>query len=197
MRRVQKPKAKKQSLHVVLVIVAVVLKVAEISALIVIVRKIPCNATTEDFIEDLNIPKKYLHAYYAMTDLCAATGKVCELCPLNWDAYNGKCYFFSEDRSNWTVGKMNCELRKAKLVSIENLNEQDYILKHVSLKNGHFWIGLARNGFHWYWETGEEYQGDMSATSEEHQCATYGKGLSAENCFNPNKWICKKNMSRF
>ncbi|KAG9465728.1 hypothetical protein GDO78_017840 [Eleutherodactylus coqui] len=124
-------------------------------------------------------------------------GDICELCPLNWDAFNGKCYFFSEDRNNLSFGENNCELRKAELISIEDLEEQAFILSHVSSKNGHFWIGLHKNGSHWYWKTGGKFQGNILVTSEEHQCATYGKELSAESCFNPNKWICKKNMSRF
>ncbi|XP_075144221.1 C-type lectin domain family 2 member B-like [Leptodactylus fuscus] len=201
MRRLKKPKARTQYLHVVLVIAAVVLKVVEVSAIIFVVQQMPCNTTTEDpgeeFHDELNIPKKYERAYYAMTDLCAARGNVCDLCPLNWDAHNGKCYYFSEERNNWFLGEKDCLLRKAELISIENMEEQDFILSHLSLKNGHFWIGLTMNESEWNWKTGGTFQGNISVTSGEQQCATYGKDLSAENCFNPNKWICKKNMSRY
>ncbi|XP_044156042.1 killer cell lectin-like receptor subfamily B member 1B allele A isoform X1 [Bufo gargarizans] len=206
MRRIKKSKASTKYLHMVLVIVAIVLKVMEVSAILIIVQKLPCNTTTEDYVQnfqeetndfDLNIPQKYIDAYYAIIDLCAATGNVCELCPLDWDAFNGKCYLFSEDRNNWPTGSKNCQLRKAELISIEDSNERDFILRHVSSKNGHFWIGLTRNGSDWYWKKGGKFQGNISGSSEEHQCASYGKDLSAENCFNPNKWICKKNMSRY
>ncbi|KAM4030407.1 C-type lectin domain family 2 member B-like isoform 2-T2 [Anomaloglossus baeobatrachus] len=206
MRRHKKPKAPAQYLHVVLVIAAVALKVVEITTLAFIVQKNQCNSTIESIgqnfqneNEELNIPPKYLDAYDAIQDLCAATatGTVCEFCPLNWDSFNGKCYFFSEVRSNWSMGDSDCKRRKAELIFIKDVKEQDFILRNVALKNGHFWIGLKKSDSNWYWKTGEKFQGNMSPTSEEHQCATYGKDLSAESCFNPNKWICKKNMSRF
>ncbi|XP_073404407.1 killer cell lectin-like receptor subfamily B member 1C isoform X1 [Dendrobates tinctorius] len=209
MRRLKKPKAPAQYLSVVLVIAVVALKVVEISALVFIVKKNPCNITSENAVQNfqnedkklhLNIPQKYLDAYNAIKDLCAATvtGTVCEFCPLNWDAFNGNCYFFSEDRNNWSMGNSDCQRRNAELISIKDVKEKDFILKHVAVKNGHFWIGLTKSGSNWFWKTGEKFQENIrSATSEEHQCATYGKDLSAESCFNPNKWICKKNMSRF
>ncbi|XP_056385220.1 CD209 antigen-like protein C isoform X2 [Hyla sarda] len=201
MRRHKKPKVTPtQYNHGILVIVAVVLKLVEVSALFFIVQKNQCNNKTDDsghIFRDENIQQQYIHAYYTITDLCSATDNVCELCPLNWDAYNGKCYLFSEERINWSQSEKECQRRKAELISIENLKEQDFILRHVSLKNGHFWIGLTKNGSHWYWKTGGKFQGNMSITSAEHQCATYGKDLSAESCYNPNKWICKKKMSRF
>ncbi|XP_069837934.1 C-type lectin domain family 2 member B-like [Dendropsophus ebraccatus] len=199
MRRLRKQKAPTRYHYVVFVIVVVVLKVVEVSALLLIVQKIPCNTTIGDpghFVESENITKQYKHAYYAIMDLCAAT-EVCELCPLDWDAYNGNCYLFSEERTDWSVSDKDCKQRKAELIIIEDFKEQDFILSHVSLKNGHFWTGLTKNSLHWYWKTGEKFEGNISVTSEEHQCATYGKDLSAESCFNPNKWICKKKMSRF
>ncbi|XP_075698758.1 C-type lectin domain family 2 member B-like [Rhinoderma darwinii] len=186
-------------------IVVAILKVVEVSALLIIVQKNSCNTTTEDSGQnfqdetkefDLNISKKYIDAYNAITDLCAATGQVCELCPLNWDAFNGKCYFFSEERYKWAQSENNCEQRNAELISFENMEEQDFISRHIPLKNGHFWIGLTKHESHWQWKRGGQFQGKISVTSEEHQCATYGKDLSAESCFNPNKWICKKNMTR-
>ncbi|KAM4030408.1 killer cell lectin-like receptor subfamily B member 1C isoform 3-T3 [Anomaloglossus baeobatrachus] len=182
MRRHKKPKAAPaQYLHVVLVIAAVALKVVEITTLAFIVQKNQCNSTIESIgqnfqneNEELNIPPKYLDAYDAIQDLCAATV-----------------------RSNWSMGDSDCKRRKAELIFIKDVKEQDFILRNVALKNGHFWIGLKKSDSNWYWKTGEKFQGNMSPTSEEHQCATYGKDLSAESCFNPNKWICKKNMSRF
>ncbi|XP_066454910.1 C-type lectin domain family 2 member B-like isoform X2 [Eleutherodactylus coqui] len=103
------------------------------------VQKYPCNITTEDSGQnfqndsrefDLAISRKYI---YAITDLCAATGDICELCPLNWDAFNGKCYFFSEDRNNLSFGENNCELRKAELISIEDLEEQIGYIRRASV----------------------------------------------------------------
>ncbi|MEE6487067.1 hypothetical protein FKM82_014784 [Ascaphus truei] len=117
----------------------------------------------------------------------------CELCPLSWVALNGKCYYFSEERKNWSASREYCEQIKSKIISMEEDKEKVLISNQVPMRKGHFWIGLRKTDGHWYWETGGKLQKDIfSEVSGEHHCATFGNNLSSESCSNPNKWICKK-----
>ncbi|CAI9595626.1 unnamed protein product, partial [Staurois parvus] len=94
----------------------VILKAVEIAVIFILVWKIPCETLQDSSGPSLAnstnrapspIQKHYYDAFDMITDLCAATGKVCELCPLNWIAFRGKCYFFSEDRNNWSSSREN------------------------------------------------------------------------------------------
>ncbi|XP_075034377.1 C-type lectin domain family 2 member B-like [Mixophyes fleayi] len=173
----------------------VVLKVVEISVVFIIAWKAL-------YIKDStgigsNISQPYSDALYTITDLCTATGKVCELCPLSWVPFNGKCYFLSEDRNNWSSSNQYCEQRNADILSMEDFTKQEFISKHISVKSGHFWIGLTREGSHWVWKTGRKLKDHISITSSDHKCATFGREILPESCFNTNKWICEKNISRY
>ncbi|KAM9325037.1 CD209 antigen-like protein A [Gastrophryne carolinensis] len=143
------------------------------------------------------IPKHHSDALDMIMDLCAAAGRECKLCPLNWVSFSGKCYLFSEERNNWSSGREDCQRRKADIISIEESEEKDFISKQVSSKNGHFWVGLRKHESQWKWETGENFFKSISVTSNEHRCATFGRDMSAESCNNPNKWICEKKMTRY
>ncbi|MEE6487065.1 hypothetical protein FKM82_014784 [Ascaphus truei] len=128
-----------------------------------------------------------------LKDKLCVTGPKCELCPLSWVALNGKCYYFSEERKNWSASREYCEQIKSKIISMEEDKEKVLISNQVPMRKGHFWIGLRKTDGHWYWETGGKLQKDIfSEVSGEHHCATFGNNLSSESCSNPNKWICKK-----
>ncbi|XP_077311538.1 C-type lectin domain family 2 member B-like [Lithobates pipiens] len=184
----------------------VILKSIEIAVIYILVWKVPCdilqNSSGPSFANSTNrtsssIPKHYYDAFDMISDLCAATGKVCELCPLNWVPFSGKCYFFSEDRKDWSSSRENCQIRNADILCMEDSAEEIFVSKQVTLKNGHFWVGLRKHTSEWIWETGGKYHKEPSITSNEHKCATFGRDMSAESCYNPNKWICEKNMTRY
>ncbi|KAM5142383.1 C-type lectin domain family 2 member B-like [Mantella aurantiaca] len=187
-----------------LLALVVILKVVEIAVIFILVWKVPCN-TLQDCIPSLAndnrtssyIPKYYYDAFDMVEDLCAATGNECELCPLNWVAFEGKCYFFSEDRNSWLSSRENCQKRNGDILCMEDTAEEKFISTQVTLKNGHFWVGLRKHSSQWIWETGGQYNKEPSYTSNEHKCATFGRDMSAESCYNPNKWICEKNMTRY
>ncbi|XP_072280450.1 C-type lectin domain family 2 member B-like [Pyxicephalus adspersus] len=184
----------------------VTLKAVEISVIIIIIWNLPCNNRQE---YDTSLPKNTSRTPSStpkcnsetsdkIKDLCTATGNECKLCPLNWVAFGSKCYFFSEDRGNWSSSRKNCQMRNADILCMEDSAEEKFISEQVSLKNGHFWVGLKNLKNHtneWIWESGKKYKKKLSVTSNEHECATFGREMSAESCYNPNKWICEKNMT--
>ncbi|XP_068111459.1 C-type lectin domain family 2 member B-like [Hyperolius riggenbachi] len=178
-------------------------KAVEVTVLFILVRNASCNFSQDRVVcspdtsneTSTCIPQEYIETYNMIKDLCAATGRECKLCPLNWLAFNGKCYLFSEERNNWTASKENCRRRNAEILSMEDLDEQEFITKQVTSMHGHFWIGLRKHGSQWKWETGGAYK--QSITEATHSCTTFGREMTPESCFNPNKWICEKNMTSY
>ncbi|XP_064157559.1 CD209 antigen-like [Anguilla rostrata] len=50
----------------------------------------------------------------------------CKLCPLGWEQFSFKCYYFSTDRKNWMDSRSDCIKRGADLVIIDNEEEQEF-----------------------------------------------------------------------
>uniref|UniRef100_A0A6I8T071 C-type lectin domain-containing protein n=1 Tax=Xenopus tropicalis TaxID=8364 RepID=A0A6I8T071_XENTR len=67
-----------------------------------------------------------------ISDLCVTEGKRrnlvhdrdCELCPLNWMAHKGKCYYFSDNRDSWATSADKCKKMKADIISMEDPEEE-------------------------------------------------------------------------
>uniref|UniRef100_A0A3B3VRW6 C-type lectin domain-containing protein n=1 Tax=Poecilia latipinna TaxID=48699 RepID=A0A3B3VRW6_9TELE len=51
----------------------------------------------------------------------------CELCPLEWILYKGKCYLFYDKPPRWKTWEESqrfCQIRRSHLVVIDDLQEQ-------------------------------------------------------------------------
>uniref|UniRef100_A0A673Y4C8 C-type lectin domain-containing protein n=1 Tax=Salmo trutta TaxID=8032 RepID=A0A673Y4C8_SALTR len=73
-------------------------------------------------------------------------------CEEGWRAYEDKCYYFSTDRKSWDDARTDyCTSRGADLVSIHNMEEENFLSTHTKGKSK--WIGLQHNpidgGYHW------------------------------------------------
>ncbi|KAK6477358.1 C-type lectin domain family 4 member E-like isoform X1 [Huso huso] len=91
-----------------------------------------------------NISEKYsaLDQYCPITDT-SSKERVCKACPQNWGLFNGKCYYFSTDRMNWTSSRHNCTSLGGHMVIIESDGEQEFIQSQVRRIGDFFWIGLS------------------------------------------------------
>ncbi|XP_058850010.1 C-type lectin domain family 4 member E-like isoform X2 [Acipenser ruthenus] len=91
-----------------------------------------------------NISEKYsaLDQYCPVTDT-SSKERVCKACQVNWVLFNGKCYYFSTDRMNWTSSRDNCTSLGGHLVIIESEAEQEFIQSQVRRIRDFFWIGLS------------------------------------------------------
>ncbi|XP_059411833.1 CD209 antigen-like protein C isoform X2 [Carassius carassius] len=74
----------------------------------------------------------------------------CNLSVDGWIACRGKLYLFSSDKLNWSSSRDVCVSKEAKLVTITNQKEQDFLVSKV--KQTH-WIGLndLETEGHWVW----------------------------------------------
>nr|XP_020853775.1 C-type lectin domain family 5 member A isoform X4 [Phascolarctos cinereus] len=50
-------------------------------------------------------------------------------CPIRWDLYKGRCYFFSTNEENWNNSHVRCSNEGATLAIINNTEEQLYKLR--------------------------------------------------------------------
>uniref|UniRef100_A0A673LI55 C-type lectin domain-containing protein n=1 Tax=Sinocyclocheilus rhinocerous TaxID=307959 RepID=A0A673LI55_9TELE len=90
-----------------------------------------CSVSADD--------EKLLHKYNAAKNCLS-------LCT----AHRGKCYFFSSKKQTWFESRDLCVASKARLVSINNKEIQDFLVSKI--KETH-WIGLndLETEGHWVW----------------------------------------------
>ncbi|XP_056597450.1 C-type lectin domain family 4 member E-like [Triplophysa dalaica] len=86
-------------------------------------------------LEALNT--QYEETLRKLNRLNASTG--CALCAVNWTHFEGKCYFFSTVKMNWTLSRDHCVTLGGHLVIIDNNTEQAFLTSNVKITH---WIGL-------------------------------------------------------
>nr|XP_060619832.1 hepatic lectin-like isoform X1 [Anolis sagrei ordinatus] len=73
-----------------------------------------------------------------------------------WEYCNGKCYYFSLQKTSWAQAKHQCEEMRSRLAIVENMAEQNFL--QTRTRNERYWIGLsdieAEN--HWKWVDGRD-----------------------------------------
>lgn len=78
--------------------------------------------------------------------LPAAESK-CKLCPKNWMAYGEKCYGLSKKSWVWNRSKEDCEVWRAQMLTIQDLEEMVMEKAQVARSS---W-GVKHLGFHLNW----------------------------------------------
>ncbi|KAJ6652988.1 hypothetical protein lerEdw1_010257 [Lerista edwardsae] len=75
-----------------------------------------------------------------------------------WEYFNGKCYYFSLDKTSWMQAKTSCQYRHSQLVIINNMAEQNFL--QTRTRNERYWIGLTDLGTEgiWRWLDGSDYK---------------------------------------
>ncbi|XP_032761463.1 C-type lectin domain family 2 member D3-like isoform X2 [Rattus rattus] len=86
-------------------------------------------------------------------------------CPSNWTEYGNKCFYFSENTSNWTFSQTLCKAQQAELARFDNQEELNFLKRHKGSSNP--WIGLHResSAHPWKWTDNTVY--NNSFPSEE------------------------------
>ncbi|KAK6477356.1 CD209 antigen-like protein C isoform X1 [Huso huso] len=123
--------------------------------------------------------------------------RVCKACPQNWELFNGKCYYFSTDRMNWTSSRDNCTSLGGHLVIIDlftvqrSLSDKALIITQAyRYEEKSYWIGLtdAVTEGTWLWVDGTPLIGNVQAKfwvtrSDGKQPDDYkGEDPSGEDC---------------
>ncbi|CAO2606813.1 C-type lectin domain family 2 member E [Lemmus lemmus] len=78
-------------------------------------------------------------------------------CPNGWIGFGSKCFYFSEDRRNWTFSQTYYMEQAAQLARFENLEEMNFLKRYVGYPC--YWIGLYRESLQhpWKWTDDSEY----------------------------------------
>ncbi|XP_053302128.1 lactose-binding lectin l-2-like [Pleuronectes platessa] len=80
-------------------------------------------------------------------------------CPMFWFSFNNRCYKYVSTEQSWADAEFHCVSQGANLVSIHNLDEQNFIkalIKNFDHAEGRTWIGLNdlyKEGS-WMWSDG-------------------------------------------
>ncbi|XP_066492963.1 C-type lectin domain family 2 member B-like [Tiliqua scincoides] len=113
-------------------------------------------------------------------------------CPIPWTGYGEKCYFFSATEANWTHSQNHCTSQGGSLVTMETLEERDFIKRHRDRIG--YWIGLWREGLSQSWMQPDGSLFDQTFPIKGEGLCAYLNGpvFSSTWCTNTRFWICSK-----
>ncbi|XP_053258129.1 CD209 antigen-like isoform X1 [Podarcis raffonei] len=120
-----------------------------------------------------------------------------------WFIYQRTMYFLSPDQSSWADSQKRCEREGAKLISMETVEEQNFINAEVQKRNKFFWFGVFKDKEKkWRWLSGIEtiityWKKDEPKNEDRNHCAAVGLDCGmhcwiALHCEQRIGYICKK-----
>ncbi|KAF5902342.1 antigen like protein, partial [Clarias magur] len=84
--------------------------------------------------------------YNSLGKTCSAKVKQCMPCPDGWKQIEQKCYYFSDDKLDWTRSKQSCASMDSQL-TILHTHEQHVAMEKIARSLGgfeyYYWIGLS------------------------------------------------------
>ncbi|XP_060127188.1 early activation antigen CD69 isoform X2 [Zootoca vivipara] len=111
-------------------------------------------------------------------------------CPALWINYEGKCYFFSEEKGDWASSQIFCDSHNSALAVIDSEQEKAFILRYIR-DTGH-WIGLRKDsGQTWKWGNGEEFKNTLELKGNG-ECAFLSTDFAVSDCHVAKNWICSQ-----
>eukprot|EP00075_Anas_platyrhynchos_P036906 XP_027326159.1 C-type lectin domain family 2 member B-like isoform X2 [Anas platyrhynchos] len=117
--------------------------------------------------------------------------KFSHVCPAMWIGFQSKCYYFSEDESNWKTSLEKCKAMESSLTSIDSLEELDFIKRYKGQAN--HWLGLQEevNG-QWRWTNGTAFN-NWFVVRGGGPCAYINQEkISSALCNTEKYWICSR-----
>uniref|UniRef100_A0A096MFM3 C-type lectin domain-containing protein n=1 Tax=Poecilia formosa TaxID=48698 RepID=A0A096MFM3_POEFO len=93
---------------------------------------------------------------FSVKDNCP--NKRCKPCLQDWIIFKKKCYLFYNEPAPWKTWEQSrrfCQDRRADLVVIDDLEEQEFVNKHINHdKHNGYWMGLQHLNSKWTWVDG-------------------------------------------
>ncbi|KAM7335556.1 hypothetical protein ACRRTK_006033 [Alexandromys fortis] len=113
-------------------------------------------------------------------------------CPRNWIGFGNKCFYFSEDTSNWTFSQNFCMELKAQLAQFDNMEELNFLKRYIGTFD--YWIGLHRQSqkHTWRWMNNTEYNSAVPIQGVENYAYLNSKRISSARIYSDRRWICSK-----
>ncbi|KAF7686731.1 CD209 antigen-like protein C [Silurus meridionalis] len=119
-----------------------------------------------------------------------------------WKSFNSSIYYISTEKKNWTESRVDCRGRRADLVIINSLEEQEFLLKHLGRNRA--WLGLSDRDTEgeWKWVDGTPLttaywrEGEPNNERDEDCAEIWGisnrKGWNDMPCWHKQLWVCEK-----
>ncbi|XP_061475182.1 killer cell lectin-like receptor subfamily F member 1 [Rhineura floridana] len=126
----------------------------------------------------------------------------CKLCPNNWVAQEGKCYWFSKEKTQWLVGYSDCSQKRAQMLVVQNWGEMVFIQNIIQEKYP-VWIGLNFTPplKTWTWVEGSTLNQSLFPLPLPGAGASCGvvkfNQVRSEMCTAEFRWICEKEAIMF
>ncbi|KAF7235049.1 C-type lectin domain family 2 member D [Varanus komodoensis] len=112
-------------------------------------------------------------------------------CPNKWIGHQGKCYYFSKEKRNWTSSQDFCLSHNASLMTFSASEEKDFVIRFKG--KDIFWIGLRRDSSQtWKWTNGVD--SSLEVIGNGGDCAFLNDENIATSSWCQMKlfWICSK-----
>ncbi|XP_028737340.1 C-type lectin domain family 2 member D11-like [Peromyscus leucopus] len=113
-------------------------------------------------------------------------------CPRDWIGFGSKCFYFSENTSNWTFSQTFCMELEAQLARFDSLEELNFLMRYKGTFD--YWIGLRRNSpeHPWRWTDNTEYNSSVPIRGVEEHAYLNNNGISSARVYADRRWICSK-----
>ncbi|XP_074123812.1 C-type lectin domain family 5 member A isoform X2 [Sminthopsis crassicaudata] len=115
-------------------------------------------------------------------------------CPIRWDLYKGRCYFFSTSEANWEDSKNQCMYEGATLAVINNREEQRFLHDRAGVEI--YFIGLRYQISlkSWQWIDDSDFMINHLKDMPNFDCGTIGlePDVGMASCETPHRWICER-----
>ncbi|XP_041489065.1 C-type lectin domain family 2 member E-like [Microtus oregoni] len=115
-----------------------------------------------------------------------------DTCPRDWIAFGSKCFYLSENTSNWTSSQTFCMDQGAHLTHFDSLEKLDFLNRYNG--DSAAWIGLHRESSEqpWKWTDNTEYNNLVPIRGEGNHAYLSDRGISSGRDNISRRWICSK-----
>uniref|UniRef100_A0A4X2LDL7 C-type lectin domain-containing protein n=1 Tax=Vombatus ursinus TaxID=29139 RepID=A0A4X2LDL7_VOMUR len=117
-------------------------------------------------------------------------------CPIRWDLFEGRCYFFSTNEENWNNSQSRCLNEGATLAVINNKEELKFLQDRAGFEV--YFIGLRyqHSQKRWKWISDSGFTFNFTNYIPNFDCVTIGLSLpDKSSCEISRRWICEKRAS--
>ncbi|XP_015128239.2 C-type lectin domain family 2 member B isoform X2 [Gallus gallus] len=123
---------------------------------------------------------------------CSPRPPFSHVCPNAWVGFQGKCYYFSDTKSDWNSSREHCHRLGASLATIETDEEMEFMLRYQRPAN--CWIGLhrAEGAEHWTWANGSAFSNWFELRGGGRCAYLNGDRISSALCHNEKFWVCSR-----
>ncbi|XP_061438946.1 C-type lectin lectoxin-Phi1-like [Rhineura floridana] len=139
-----------------------------------------------------------------VNEIQAAIDDIKKKLHLQWVPYKETLYLFEDRVKPWHRATKFCESEKSVLISIESLEEEEFLEKEINFAHQDSWIGLhySKGKWRWYegvnvgstfWKTGQPNNLDHElCVVLKAYCSSPRKCWDNIPCDKEKRWICKK-----